>query len=594
MKRIALSLVLAILTLPLMADTVSSQRARIVADAFLSADGTRAAGVTLSGSFDTRARLMEETRSSEAPALYVFNRAGGGFVIISGDDAFGPVLAYSYTGSFRTDTFIPDNVREWMEDMAFSIGDIRADHMTASREVAQCWSYYENPTRAGGIKKADPVKLHETANWNQSYPYNLYCPMIEGDTPGQAITGCVATSIGILMYYYKYPTRALKDFPAHSGTGFSIPARAADYDYQWDKMLLNYKSNAFTEEQAQACARLLADIGQVGKLTYGVNSTGGQTAKVLALMTEYFGYDKGLLTESRYYYTDEEWIAKLKAELDVRPMSYTGRSDTGGHAFVMAGYDTEDNFYMNWGWGGSRNGYYSINGFYKYVNSHTGTFGFRPEAGGSFPPLYALYGGNNNEYKGVELVDATSVTPGIAFNVRVVITNKAQASFPMEAGIFHCDAYGNRKYMVSNAIDLSSLNAGYFRVSSIPCTITQDIEPGDRLYVFYHTKGQDDWVRIKCPNNEDLVDYIDISAHLSVEATTSLIYEKTTGTVTITALRSGITMTITTEGGAPVSTGVTSGSDKLIVNVDQLPKGSYKITLTSSTSTDSKEIRIVK
>lgn len=591
MKRIALSLILAILSLPLLADSVSSQRAQRVADAFLSADGTRAGNVTLSGSFDTKARLIEATRASEDPAIYVFNRPGGGFVIVSGDDAFGPILAYSYTGAFRTDTWIPDNVREWMEDMAFSIGDIRRDHLTAPQDVAARWDSYENPTRAG-IRRADPVKLHATAEWSQSAPYNLFCPNIGGSL---AVTGCVATSIGILMHYHKYPPRILKTIPSHSGNGYIMPSRTPGYDYQWDKMLMTYSGDGYTTEQAEACAHLLADIGQVGQLDYGVESTGGQTAEVLGMMTEYFGYDKGLVNESRYYYTDAEWAAKLKAELDQRPMSYTGRSDTGGHAFVMDGYDTDGLFHMNWGWNGSRNGYYGINAFYRYVNSHAATFGFKPDAGGEFKPLYAIYVGTNGagtSYKGLEMVSA-SITPNVSFNMKVGgILNKGFETYDIEAAVCHCDANGNFKATVSSMMDLSTLAQGYWRGFSPSCKITGPIEPGDRLYVFYHTKGQNDWVRIKCPNNEGAVEYIDIASYLSLEASTAMSYDKSTGKLTIHSLRAGITIAIAAESGVSLSQYITEQPGELAVTVSQLPKGKYTVTLSSAT--EKKTLSIVK
>lgn len=591
MKRIALSLILAILSLPLLADSVSSQRARIVADRFMAADGTRAGNVVLSGSFDTQAHLMA-TRSAEEPAFYVFNRPGGGFVIISGDDAFGPVLAYSYTGSFPTDTYIPTNLRGWMEDMAFSIGDIRSEHLTASTEVAQRWAAYEQPTTRAGIRRAEPVKYYATATWSQSAPYNLFCPNIGGSL---AVTGCVATSIGILMHYYKYPTRASKTIPSHSGTGYTMPSRTPNYDYQWDKMLMIYTGDGYTTEEAEACARLLADIGQVGQLDYGVESTGGQTAEVLGLMTEYFGYDKGLVNESRYYYTDDEWAAKLKKELDQRPLSYTGRSESGGHAFVMDGYDTDGLFHMNWGWNGSRNGYYGINAFYKYVSNHAATFGFKPDAGGSFQPLYAIYVGTTSagvSYKGLEM-NSASITPNVSFSMKVGgIINKGFETYDVEAAVCHCDVNGNFKSTVSGMMDLSTLGQNYWRGFSPSCKITDPIEPGDRLYVFYHTKGQNDWVRIKCPNNEGAVEYIDIASYLSLEASTAMNYDKATGTLTIHSLRSGISIAIAAESGASLSQYITEQSGELSIKVNQLPAGKYTVTLSSST--EKKTLNIVK
>ena len=58
----------------------------------------------------------------------------------------------------------------------------------------------------------------------------------------------------------------------------------------------------------------------------------------------------------------------MKSDLAAgRPVIYGGQSYrnddegtlAGGHAFIFDGYDTMDYFHVNWGWGGSCNGYYS-------------------------------------------------------------------------------------------------------------------------------------------------------------------------------------------------------------------------------------------
>ncbi|MDE5544036.1 MAG: C10 family peptidase, partial [Bacteroidales bacterium] len=52
------------------------------------------------------------------------------------------------------------------------------------------------------------------------------------------------------------------------------------------------------------------------------------------------------------YDDDVEWISMLKVSLDSAiPFYYTGQSVGGGHAFVCDGYDSEDYFHINWGWG---------------------------------------------------------------------------------------------------------------------------------------------------------------------------------------------------------------------------------------------------
>ena len=43
-----------------------------------------------------------------------------------------------------------------------------------------------------------------------------------------------------------------------------------------------------------------------------------------------------------------------------RPVLYGGLSATAGHLFVFDGYDINDFFHINWGWGGLSDGYYAL------------------------------------------------------------------------------------------------------------------------------------------------------------------------------------------------------------------------------------------
>jgi hypothetical protein len=68
--------------------------------------------------------------------------------------------------------------------------------------------------------------------------------------------------------------------------------------------------------------------------------------------------------ETEYLYRDStnlNWDSVLVAHLDQRiPMYYAGWSvpNIMGHAFVCDGYQGEDFFHFNWGWGGQSDGYF--------------------------------------------------------------------------------------------------------------------------------------------------------------------------------------------------------------------------------------------
>ena len=58
--------------------------------------------------------LVMTLGSHEAPAIYVFNRSGKGYMILSADDVAAPVIGYSDNGRLDPDN-LPENLRFWLE-----------------------------------------------------------------------------------------------------------------------------------------------------------------------------------------------------------------------------------------------------------------------------------------------------------------------------------------------------------------------------------------------------------------------------------------------------------------------------------------------
>lgn len=78
-----------------------------------------------------------------------------------------------------------------------------------------------------------------------------------------------------------------------------------------------------------------------------------------------------------------------------------GNGPGGGHAWVVDGYDSNDLFHMNWGWGGTDNGWYDLS---EIVNFGYGSYEFalidiRPKKLIHLPdPNWVLSGTQTNDY----------------------------------------------------------------------------------------------------------------------------------------------------------------------------------------------------
>ena len=111
MKRVYLGILLILSLLastPLKAENVGRDRALEAARTFFQYDRARS---------PRRVVLHElpfapQTKAAADPAFYVFEREGGGFVIVAGDDRCRPVLGYSFTRPFVDPSAMPESLRE--------------------------------------------------------------------------------------------------------------------------------------------------------------------------------------------------------------------------------------------------------------------------------------------------------------------------------------------------------------------------------------------------------------------------------------------------------------------------------------------------
>jgi hypothetical protein len=94
---------------------------------------------------------------------------------------------------------------------------------------------------------------------------------------------------------------------------------------------------------------------------WGPQGSGSQTQNVATALESYFKYSTNVQYVSKSSYTETNWKNLIKAQIDAnKPVVYAGNSTTTGHAWNCDGYQGDDQFRMNWGWGGAGNGYYTL------------------------------------------------------------------------------------------------------------------------------------------------------------------------------------------------------------------------------------------
>ena len=287
-------------------------------------------------------------RNAGESDYFIFNVGDdGGFIIVSGEDRVRPVLGYSAEGGIDWDK-APANMKAWLEMYQSEISWAVSQGLAAPTEVQNEWQEW-----LGGTKSmANQGVLLETAKWGQGDPYNRMTPEINGQ---HTLTGCVATAQAIVMKYYEYPERAIGGVSSYQGHEITYD------DYDWENMLPDYNGN-YTSEQGDAVAKLMWHCGANLRMNYGTEASGTSTSLVTLSLRNVFGYSQSVQYVEKLAYRWDDWKNLIIKELsEERPVILSGTdSEQGGHAFVCDGYMSEYTFHINWGWGGSANGYFLL------------------------------------------------------------------------------------------------------------------------------------------------------------------------------------------------------------------------------------------
>lgn len=348
MKKSLLCLVACILaSFSLNAAPVGRQQAQNIARKFLSERGVAV------GQLTSTATGMAKAKGDGTPSYYVFNNGqNNGFVIVSGDDCAPLVLGYSDSGSFGEKN-VPENLSSWLDGYAEQIEALKS----GSAQLARA-------NQAAGQQARISISPLVMTHWNQYAPYFDETPVKDGK---QCLTGCVATAFAQVMKYHEWPKSATTVVPGYSWNGTTLSDLPAT-TFDWDNMLYDYQGggNASTpcndpDANKSAVAKLMKYCGYAVQADFNTGSTSASSYNIVNALTEYFGYKGDIQYTSRTGYSSADWDNLIYNELYAgRPVIYSGRNSSSGHAFICDGYGEDSYFHINWGWGGMSDGYYLL------------------------------------------------------------------------------------------------------------------------------------------------------------------------------------------------------------------------------------------
>jgi len=299
-----------------------------------------------------------KTETFDGTAVYhIFRFEPTGFMAVSASNHFEPILCYSFESDYLHNPafdFAMDIYARW-------ISYCEKNEVDFDGNVAGKWQKWNCENFTPAPVRAVVVEPLISTLWNQDLYFNTYCPWdihASWGCDGHVYTGCVATAMSQVMNYHGHPYSGL------AGTSY-IPQPYDRITIRFSEQTYNYNAMPNRPDgYANEMAKLIFHCGVAVQMGYTTQGSGAHSVTAMDAMKNNFKYDHASLCARGLFELDSitPWLNVLKSELNLRrPLYYSASTaDQSGHAFVVDGYDEDDKFHVNWGWGGSSNGFYTI------------------------------------------------------------------------------------------------------------------------------------------------------------------------------------------------------------------------------------------
>lgn len=437
---------------------------------------------------------------SDYQPYYIFNKSNKqGFVIVAGDTRLKKIIGYSDTGTFDVDNIPPQ--------LSYILSKY-AEKLKREPEIHQSDpSWNVSVSRSGGSEI-----LLKTPDWGQNYPYNDKCPTINGV---KSPTGCIATAMAIVMKYHKFPTQGKNIFKYFDwDTNQQETIDLSKYIFNWDDMFDTYSKENYTDDEVETISKLMQIIAYSTNSGFSPTATESNGIFMANAFHRYFKYSQDLQLVNHWNYDIDTWFSKIKSEIDNKcPVIML----SDGHAYVIDGYDNENNVHINWGWDGFANGYYDVENAVVLENKYSGgsgLFSLHPASKNELEYSDCVIGSgfvSDYEYKNFNFnVSTNEIFPNAPFDVstpQICVPSDFNGSLGIALVNKNNEIkeiVGERKNWNMENDDIINIgNPGtIFSGSFAKCMMTKSlIEDGDKLCVVSKEKDEECW-RFIYPKSE--------------------------------------------------------------------------------------------
>lgn len=296
-----------------------------------------------------------------------------GYIIVSADDNLPPIIAYSYQDNIEPTGKLFDILKH---DISKRLANIEIVPENVIKNRKKQWAELVQGTykRDIQVEQWPPAGTTSTGgwletNWTQTSPYNQQCP-IDPVTSSRSYTGCPATAMAQILNYHRTTNNTYFDnsddyYHNYAGRKFWIDDDYADNGFPsfpqlntyLDTLNAHYQNNVSLTNQDKAALSFACGVAASQVYT----SEGSGTFSVSQAFDSYQRF--GCYTSELLYESDTNLYSRLAQNMkDSLPahLALVDEAWSTGHNVVVDGYNSDNYFHVNFGWGGTYNSWYLL------------------------------------------------------------------------------------------------------------------------------------------------------------------------------------------------------------------------------------------
>ena len=325
---------------------------------------------------DAGDRILAAGISLEADGIllaYIYPLEPQGYIVISAQSDLPPVLAYSLESDYLDSEIDNPLANLLRKDLSNRMQNIAMQSQAEKAIIVKAWNQpaasqtrdFEQWPPAGTTPTGGWIKTE----WTQSAPYNNLIP-IDTSTGNHSVAGCPAVAMAQIVNYHECINGTVftntDDYHhAYGGLNYWVDDDYAAWGFpSWfelngylSTLMQHYKyQNPLTDTDIAA---LVYACGAAAHQVYSAAGSGTFAVAQAFQAFQRFGFDESELLTDANPDLYPRIIDNIQNALPVH-LAIVNQDWSAGHNVVIDGYNTDQFYHLNFGWGGPYSGWYLL------------------------------------------------------------------------------------------------------------------------------------------------------------------------------------------------------------------------------------------